>query len=674
VLPELPLAPARPAHSCWSEENAPAAPVTELSAVENLIEVQEGELQEIDCPSEGHESTSPRWLKDWQRRLMDVYEQIDGDCSGSIDLSELKRVFVAADLPEKEAEDFMKMVDTSGDGVIDRAEWLHMLEFADENTASGEWLKNFSETIARLQAKNGRIYPSVPEVKYFCILRQDSFKRMGWDMFLMLLLFYIAVSLPFTMGFGATKTSEEIDRTIDYIFLVDVALNFRTSYTNRDGVMVVKSRKIAWNYLKSWCVLDLVSSLPLGLLTAGLMPSMQPAKLLKIGKIMKVFKMLRLGKITKVFRESEFMGDLQERFVTKSNTTAVKIFNLMTIMLLLCHWLACMMGLSGQNWNLGLRTDESQFGRYLSAMYWAMTTLTTVGYGDITPIGDVELVYCVMAMVVGGSFYGFIVGRISECFSQNDYNTQQTYKRMEEVNTWLEHHAELPRSLRRRIRNYFKNSLLAKSAVHDSMIIDDLTPSLVHDVSFFLVKDEVRNNHLFVNLPESALSLLMPILVKSIFEPGERIVSRGDPGKAMYVISEGRAHFEQGHQYKGTISDHSLAAGDSFGEEIVLQLEDFYQYTVVVDAHSCMYVVTEGAFEERFKHYPAVRKIMLENFKSSKEGAEWEAGKNPDLSLKILTILKELSTRFTAMETKMKVAVMKAGLSDIVGPARQISG
>jgi len=433
----------------------------------------------------------------------------------------------------------------------------------------------------------------------------------------------------------------------------------------------MNSRKIACNYLKTWCFLDLFSSLPLEQLTAGLLPSMQPAKLLKIGKIMKVFKMLRFGKLKKVLAESDAWGEIQEKLFTKSNQTVVTISNLICIMLLFCHWLACMMGASGPNWNHASRNDETQLEKYLSAMYWAMTTLTTVGYGDVTPVGDAELLYCVLAMVVGGSFYGFIVGRISECFSQNDYNTQQTFKRMEEVNTWLEHHTELPRSLRRRIRNYFKNSLLSKSAVDDSMIIDDLTPSLIHDVSFFLVKDEVRNNSLFLNLPESALSLLMPVLIKCWFERGERIVSRGDPGTAMYVISEGRARFDQGHQYKGETqggsSEHMLEQGDSFGEEIILQLEDFYAYTVVACAKSCMFMISETAFQDRFKCYPAVRKQMLDNFTSNRDDTQDDAagGNLGDTETKVLFAIKELSSRFTALEKGMKAGPVRSSFTSL---------
>jgi hypothetical protein len=47
------------------------------------------------------------------------------------------------------------------------------------------------------------------------------------------LLGYIAVMLPYALGFeGGRETT--VDRILNYIFLLDCALNFRTGYTDMD--------------------------------------------------------------------------------------------------------------------------------------------------------------------------------------------------------------------------------------------------------------------------------------------------------------------------------------------------------------------------------------------------------------------------------------------------------
>ena len=53
-----------------------------------------------------------------------------------------------------------------------------------------------------------------------------------------------------------------------------------------------------------------------------------------------------------------------------------------------------------------------------------MTTMTTVGYGDITPESDAERVLAVTAMVVGGAFYGFVIASMASFVTQTDENAR----------------------------------------------------------------------------------------------------------------------------------------------------------------------------------------------------------------------------------------------------------
>ena len=42
----------------------------------------------------------------------------------------------------------------------------------------------------------------------------------------------------------------------------DILLNFRTTYVNKKGEVVLCPRKIALNYIKGWFVLDLMAAFP----------------------------------------------------------------------------------------------------------------------------------------------------------------------------------------------------------------------------------------------------------------------------------------------------------------------------------------------------------------------------------------------------------------------------
>ena len=42
-----------------------------------------------------------------------------------------------------------------------------------------------------------------------------------------------------------------------------------------------------------------------------------------------------------------------------------------------------------------------QTGQYVAGVYWAFTTMTTVGYGDILPQNDIERAFAILIMFTG---------------------------------------------------------------------------------------------------------------------------------------------------------------------------------------------------------------------------------------------------------------------------------
>jgi hypothetical protein len=53
-------------------------------------------------------------------------------------------------------------------------------------------------------------------------------------------------------------------------------------------------------------------------------------------------------------------------------------------------------------------------------MYYTAETMTTVGYGDITPASDSERVVLFFLMILGGTFYGYLIGSMSAVVADSD--------------------------------------------------------------------------------------------------------------------------------------------------------------------------------------------------------------------------------------------------------------
>merc|ERR1719478_733152 len=158
-----------------------------------------------------------------------------------------------------------------------------------------------------------------------------------------------------------------------------------------------------------------------------------------------------------------------------------------------------------------------------------MTTLTTVGYGDVLPTSDRERLYAMLAMIVGGSFYGYIIGSMTSVITDMDIDARAFNDRMEMLDAWLEFHEQIPTLLKRRIRRHIRRQLRVRTSVDDAAIIKDLSPELRADAASFIIHVEVRRNALFCTLPNSALGSLIEVLHIVSSKRGENIVTHGDP-------------------------------------------------------------------------------------------------------------------------------------------------
>lgn len=84
-----------------------------------------------------------------------------------------------------------------------------------------------------------------------------------------------------------------------------------------------------------------------------------------------------------------------------------------------CIWylLACRAGTCDENsWVsptslLGENTPRS--ADYITSYYWAVTTMTTVGYGDLSATNVLEMVFSIAIMVFGKLLFGFILGTVA---------------------------------------------------------------------------------------------------------------------------------------------------------------------------------------------------------------------------------------------------------------------
>jgi hypothetical protein len=57
---------------------------------------------------------------------------------------------------------------------------------------------------------------------------------------------------------------------------------------------------------------------------------------------------------------------------------------------------------------------------YIAAYYYTVTTVTTVGYGDITGYNSVEKIFCLLLMTSGVVFFSVVSGYLASILQNFD--------------------------------------------------------------------------------------------------------------------------------------------------------------------------------------------------------------------------------------------------------------
>ena len=198
-------------------------------------------------------------------------------------------------------------------------------------------------------------------------------------------------------------------------FLGDVVLSFMTPFVNQNGQPMSDHVSIARNYLSGWFWVDVPSSVPVELLTLFL-PADSEMSALSALRFLRMFRLVRLLKLLKI---QEHMNSAEEYLGV--SLKPVRVLQLIILLCYVAHLLGCAWFYVA---SIGIERGEPTWlseyepsavegpweRQYMLAVYWAFTTLTTVGYGDITPSNDLERRFTTISLLLGSLVFAYVLG------------------------------------------------------------------------------------------------------------------------------------------------------------------------------------------------------------------------------------------------------------------------
>jgi uncharacterized membrane protein SpoIIM required for sporulation len=71
---------------------------------------------------------------------------------------------------------------------------------------------------------------------------------------------------------------------------------------------------------------------------------------------------------------------------------------------------------------------------YVTALYFTVTTIVTVGYGDISAYTETERIFCIFLMILGVFAFSFATGTLASIIATHDSKQGRLQEKMNVLN------------------------------------------------------------------------------------------------------------------------------------------------------------------------------------------------------------------------------------------------
>ncbi|XP_072427745.1 potassium/sodium hyperpolarization-activated cyclic nucleotide-gated channel 1-like isoform X2 [Chiloscyllium punctatum] len=398
----------------------------------------------------------------------------------------------------------------------------------------------------------------------YWIIHPYSDFRFYWDLIMLMLMVGNLIIIPVGITFFTESTSTiwiVFNVASDTFFLLDLIVNFRTGIVVEDNAeIILDPNVIKWKYLKSWFIIDFISSIPVDyiflIIEKGFDSDVyKTARALRIVRFTKILSLLRLLRLSRLIR---YIHQWEEN----------------------------------DSWGM----------QYSYALFKAMSHMLCIGYGARAPVSMSDLWITMLSMIVGATCYAMFVGHATALIQSLDSSRRQYQEKYKQVEQYMSFH-KLPAEMRQKIHDYYEHRYQGKIFDEDN-ILEELNDPLREEIVNFNCRKLVATMPLFANADPSFVTSMLSKLRFEVFQPGNYIVREGSIGKKMYFIQHGVATVITKSSKEMKLSD-----GSYFGE-ICLLTKGRRTASVKADTYCRLYSLSVDHFNEVLEQYPMMRRAF----------------------------------------------------------------
>ncbi|KAL4653985.1 hypothetical protein ACB092_01G345400 [Castanea dentata] len=358
-----------------------------------------------------------------------------------------------------------------------------------------------------------------------------------WETYLVVLVIYTAWVSPFEFGFLKRPQGplSIVDNVVNGFFALDIILTFFVAYLDKSSYLLVDNpKKIAWKYATSWLAFDVISTVP-----SELARKISPSALGSYG-----FNMLRLWRLRRV---SALFSRLEKD--RNYNYFWVRCAKLICVTLFAVHCAGCFYYLLAARYRDPKKTwigatmedflHQSLWIRYVTSIYWSITTLTTVGYGDLHPVNTREMLFDIFYMLFNLGLTAYLIGNMTNLVVHGTSRTRKFRDTIQAASSFAQRN-QLPIRLQDQMLAHLCLKYRTDSeGLQQQETLDSLPKAIRSSISHYLFYSLVDKVYLFKGVSNDLLFQLVSEMKAEYFPPKEDVILQNEAPTDFYILVTG---------------------------------------------------------------------------------------------------------------------------------------
>uniref|UniRef100_A0A0E0BD03 Potassium channel n=1 Tax=Oryza glumipatula TaxID=40148 RepID=A0A0E0BD03_9ORYZ len=401
------------------------------------------------------------------------------------------------------------------------------------------------------------------KLRKFIISPYDSRYR-TWETFLLVLVVYSAWICPFELAYlrNLSWKVSLVDNIIDSFFAIDIILTFFLAYLDQKSYLLVDDpKRIVARYFSSWFLFDVCSTIPYQLLG-------QIFKKHENGLAYRLLSMLRLWRLRRL---SELFARLEKDI--RLNYYWIRCTKLISVTLFAVHCSGCFNYLIADRYPNPARTwigaaipnyrSQSLWVRYVTAIYWSITTLTTTGYGDLHAENQREMLFSICYMLFNLGLTAYLIGNMTNLVVQGSCRTRNFRDTI---------HAASQFAARNQLPGHIKDEMLSHiclryktEGLKQKETLDSLPKGIRSSIACNLFLPVIEKVYLFHGVSFTCMIQLVTEMEAEYYPPREVVILQNEAPRDVYILVSGAV--EERVEIDGTEKvQEVLCDGEIFGE------------------------------------------------------------------------------------------------------------